>query len=244
MGNSSAKRKPKKKDDGIQIFGVSIATAAERIGVESTGTKYAGKVPSPVFICCSWVNKYSLKEEGLYRIPGDHGKITGQKAVWNLGQAVHFHPPPQDAASTVCSMLKLFLREVDGSLFSDKLHKEFIDSARKAEGGYKSDDAIRRVKSLLPKLPPTYSATLEVLFHHLHLVQCFHEINKMTAENLCTCIFPMTDCRDVALLLIKEFPKIFDQDMTKELQEIDGRDDSGGDSNQPYWKQLVAGDDK
>ena len=33
---------------------------------------------------------------------------------------------PADSPSTVCSMLKLFLRELDGSLFSEKLHAKFI----------------------------------------------------------------------------------------------------------------------
>ena len=74
--------------------------------------------------------------------------------------------------------------------------------------------------------PPTLpmhvrSATLEVLFHHLHLVQCFKEENKMTPENLCTCIFPMTDFRDVALLMIQEFPRLFDRDVTEELKAIE-----------------------
>ena len=35
--------------------------SAERMGIESTKTKYVGKVPAPVFTCCSWVNKYALK---------------------------------------------------------------------------------------------------------------------------------------------------------------------------------------
>jgi len=240
MGNSKSKGKTKVKDNGVQIFKVSLDVSAERMGIESTKTKYVGKVPAPVFTCCSWVNKYALKEEGIYRIPGDHGKISGQRAVWDLGAEVNFHPPPQDAASTVCSMLKLYLREIQGSLFTEKLKPKFIEAARQASGGHTSDDAISRVKALLPELPPTYSATLEVLFHHLHLVQCFKEENKMTPENLCTCIFPMTDFRDVALLMIQEFPRLFDRDVTEELKAIEQNYSSVSDNNQPYWKQLVA----
>lgn len=238
MGNKNSKNQ-KSSDDGVQIFKVSLDKAAQRMGMESTKTKFVGSVPAPIFICCNWVNKYALKEEGLYRIPGDHGKINGQKAVWNLGAEVNFHPPPQDAPSTVCSMLKLFLREVQGSLFTDKMHSNFIAAARKAEGGHTSADAVSRVKALLPKLPPTYSASLEVLFHHLHLVQCFHEENRMTAENLCTCIFPMTDFRDVALLMIQEFPRLFDRDVETEIKAIEESYSLATETNQPFWKQLV-----
>ena len=35
--------------------------AAQRMGIESTKTKYVGKVPAPIFTCCTWVNKYALE---------------------------------------------------------------------------------------------------------------------------------------------------------------------------------------
>lgn len=221
----------------MQIFGVTLEKAAQRMGIESTKTKYVGKVPAPIFTCCTWVNKYALKVEGLHRIPGDHGKISGQKAVWNLGAEVNFHPPPQDSPSTVCSMLKLFLRELQGSLFTEKLHAKFIAAARKTDGESDSSGVVARLKALLPKLPPCHSASLEILFHHLFLVQSFKAENLMSAENLCTCIFPMTDYRDVAVIMIVEFPRLFDRDMEAELKERENSVPS--EDNQPFWKQLV-----
>ena len=45
----------------------------------------------------------------------------------------------------------------------------------------------------------------------------------MTAENLCTCIFPMKDFRDVALLMILQFPRLFDRDVAAEIKDIQQR---------------------
>jgi hypothetical protein len=118
-------------------------------------------------------------EEGLFRLSTNLHHMNALKRSYNLRQIVDYSDV-LDPHLPACT-LKLFLRELPESLFTNALQDQWntvINSNSKQE------DKKTKVKELLDQLPTINSRSIEEIFCLLNLVAEYKEVNKMTEKNL------------------------------------------------------------
>lgn len=85
---------------------------------------------------------------------------------------------------SMCSIVKLFLRELPNPLISEQVFQTFLNSSQTSSPNV---DSVRRE---LKKLPPANYITLKFLLQHLHRVAENSEANKMNPFNLSSVFAP------------------------------------------------------
>ncbi len=173
--------------------------------------------------CIAFLNEKGLKEEGIYRIPGNKRVYTEYILRYNCGENLDFleisnastsqktkKPPPSHhyiEPHDVCGVLLAFFKECKDSLFYDQKEQLLaID--------YKSMSPEAKVEAMLPllrKLPVYHYATLRLFIQHLLLVAKHHEENHMTVNNLLICICGLSKTSPVYFNLMENFEKLFDK---------------------------------
>ncbi|KAF4593144.1 hypothetical protein EYR38_008854 [Pleurotus pulmonarius] len=160
-------------DKGRPTFGIDLSEQMERDNVE---------VPPLVEKCCTVIEKYGMKSQGVYRLNGTTSK------VYNLKQRLDKDLDSVDLDASewssdinnVTSVLKMWLRELPDPLLTLQLHQGFIDAAKI------ENDRLRHIRlhERVNDLPDPNYATLKYFLGHLHRITQHADENLMTIQNL------------------------------------------------------------
>ncbi|KAJ3564528.1 hypothetical protein NP233_g8237 [Leucocoprinus birnbaumii] len=142
-------------DKGRPTFGVDLSEQMARDNVE---------VPPIMRKCCSAIEKYGIKNQGVYRVGGTTSKIQALRARLDKDlDSVDLDGQEwanENEISNVTSVMKMWLRELPEPLLTFGLHQGFIEAAN-----------------------PNYS-TLKYFLGHLHRINQNASDNQMSMQNL------------------------------------------------------------
>ena len=125
-----------------------------------------------------------IQQEGLFRIPGSNDTVNWLKAGFDDGSLTTLPLDDQQVGiADVCTLLKLYLRELPEPLIEASQYMPLMEAMRSNLG---KDE----VASLVMQMRPSHVHTFGVLMHFLKKVTRHSDLNKMTAVNLATCFAP------------------------------------------------------
>jgi len=172
---------------------------------------FTGQVPDIITKCISWVEKYALFDEGIYRESASVKKLLELKNYFTINNEIS---PNEKDCHVVCGLLKNYLRERE-YLFTLRSRETFLDCL-----GNDDDKIVRaeKLRDLIRKnVNPQHLRTVYVLFMHLKKVADKSTANKMNAYNLGVCFSPTLfhegpELAPLITILIEDFDLIFDEE--------------------------------
>ncbi|XP_070465321.1 rho GTPase-activating protein 20-like isoform X3 [Equus przewalskii] len=159
-----------------QLFGVSLGDVCERDSLP----------PSLLDMLCFIKQKGPLTE-GIFRKSANMKLCRALKETLNAGDKVNLDC---ESVLVVASVLKDFLRNIPGSVFTSDLYAKWVTIT----DGENEEEKIAATQRLLDELPRANAVLLRYLFGVLHNIQQHSSVNQMTAYNLATCIAPSILC--------------------------------------------------
>ncbi|XP_068936535.1 rho GTPase-activating protein 20 isoform X2 [Petaurus breviceps papuanus] len=213
-----------------QLFGVSLSEICEN-----------DNLPKPVLDMLFFLNQRGPLTKGIFRLSANIKSCRELKEKLNSGAEVDLDG--ESIFVTAC-VLKDFLRNIPGSIFSSDLFDEWVSIMD--EGN--DEEKINKVQRLIEQLPRANVVLLRYLFGVLHNVEQQSASNQMTAFNLAVCIAPSIlwppssaspeleneFTKKVSLLvqfLIENSCRIFGEEITSLLRDISiscDRDNASG----------------
>ncbi|XP_074237197.1 rho GTPase-activating protein SYDE2 isoform X2 [Saimiri boliviensis] len=173
------------------IFGVDIRKVVEK---ENLGLM----VPLLIQKCIMEIEKRGCQVVGLYRLCGSAAvKKELRDAFERDSKAVGLCENQYPDINVITGVLKDYLRELPSPLITKQLYEAVLDAMVKSplkmsSNGCENDPSDSRYTvDLLDCLPEIEKATLKMLLDHLKLVASYHEVNKMTCQNLAVCFGPV-----------------------------------------------------
>ncbi|XP_052521822.1 rho GTPase-activating protein SYDE2 isoform X2 [Tympanuchus pallidicinctus] len=173
------------------MFGVDARKVVEK---ESTGLM----VPLLIQKCVMEIEKRGCQVVGLYRLCGSAAvKKELREAFERDSKAVTLSESRYPDINVITGVLKDYLRELPSPLITKQLYEAVVDAMVKnplkmAAAGCENDPSdSEHTAALLDCLPDVEKATLKMLLDHLKLVASYHEVNKMTCQNLAVCFGPV-----------------------------------------------------
>ncbi|KAL6043073.1 SLIT-ROBO Rho GTPase-activating protein 3 [Balamuthia mandrillaris] len=151
------------------LFGVPLEVAALRSDPER------GLVPSPLANAIAWLNKYGLKEKGLYRIPGSQTTFQHYKDMFDRGENVDFEALEEKVVENVAIVVIKYFKELPHSMFSSRLRPDFEVAA----GITDEEEQLVKLKHIFPKMPLAFKETFRLLATHFNLIAEHAETNQM-----------------------------------------------------------------
>ncbi|XP_077456376.1 rho GTPase-activating protein 25 [Stigmatopora argus] len=159
------------------VFGKSLSetvTHEQRFGPQM--------VPILVQKCVEYIKDHGLKEEGIFRLPGQDNAVKQFRDAFDAGERPAF--PSDTDVHTVASLLKLYLRELPEPVVPWSQYQDFLDCTNMLDSGNKEGrEKLEKQISLLPRV--NYNL-LSYVCRFLFEVQLNSNINKMNVENLAT----------------------------------------------------------
>ncbi|XP_037686097.1 rho GTPase-activating protein 24 isoform X3 [Choloepus didactylus] len=142
--------------------------------------------PMLVEQCVDFIRQRGLKEEGLFRLPGQANLVKELQDAFDCGEKPSFDSNTD--VHTVASLLKLYLRELPEPVIPYAKYEDFLSCAKllskEEEAGVK--ELAKQVKSL----PVVNYNLLKYICRFLDEVQSYSGVNKMSAQNLATVFGP------------------------------------------------------
>ncbi|XP_061048455.1 rho GTPase-activating protein 24 isoform X4 [Eubalaena glacialis] len=142
--------------------------------------------PMLVEQCVDFIRQRGLKEEGLFRLPGQANLVKELQDAFDCGEKPSFDSNTD--VHTVASLLKLYLRELPEPVIPYAKYEDFLSCAKllskEEEAGVK--ELAKQVKSL----PVVNYNLLKYICRFLDEVQSYSGINKMSVQNLATVFGP------------------------------------------------------
>ncbi|KFZ53781.1 Rho GTPase-activating protein 24, partial [Antrostomus carolinensis] len=136
--------------------------------------------------CVDFIRQRGLKEEGLFRLPGQANLVKELQDAFDCGEKPSFDSNTD--VHTVASLLKLYLRELPEPVIPYAKYEDFLSCAKmlskEEETGLK--ELVKQVKSL----PAVNYNLLKYICRFLDEVQSYSGINKMSVQNLATVFGP------------------------------------------------------
>ncbi|XP_037682673.1 rho GTPase-activating protein SYDE2 isoform X2 [Choloepus didactylus] len=173
------------------IFGVDIQKVVEK---ENVGLM----VPLLIQKCVMEIEKRGCQVVGLYRLCGSAAvKKELREAFERDSKAVDLCENQYPDINVITGVLKDYLRELPSALITKQLYEAVLDAMTKNPLKISSNccenDPIdsKYTVDLLDCLSDVEKATLKMLLDHLKLVTSYHEVNKMTCQNLAVCFGPV-----------------------------------------------------
>ncbi|XP_004176930.5 rho GTPase-activating protein SYDE2 [Taeniopygia guttata] len=173
------------------MFGVDARKVVEK---ENTGLM----VPLLLQKCILEIEKRGCQVVGLYRLCGSAAvKKELREAFERDSKAVTLCESQYPDINVITGVLKDYLRELPSPLITKQLYEAVLDAMVKnplkmtANGCENDPSDSEHTAALLDCLPDVEKATLKMLLDHLKLVASYHEINKMTCQNLAVCFGPV-----------------------------------------------------
>ncbi|KAG8555238.1 hypothetical protein GDO81_017635 [Engystomops pustulosus] len=173
------------------IFGVDARQVVEK---ENAGLM----VPLLMDKCIMEIEKRGCQVVGLYRLCGSAAvKKELREAFERDSKSVGLCENDYPDINVITGVLKDYLRELPSPLITKQLYEAVLHAMaekplRMSGNGCENDpkDSEHTVE-LLTCLPDVERATLKMLLDHLKLVASYHEVNKMTCQNLAVCFGPV-----------------------------------------------------
>ncbi|XP_004391607.1 PREDICTED: rho GTPase-activating protein 24 isoform X1 [Odobenus rosmarus divergens] len=142
--------------------------------------------PMLVEQCVDFIRQRGLKEEGLFRLPGQANLVKELQDAFDCGEKPSFDSNTD--VHTVASLLKLYLRELPEPVIPYAKYEDFLSCAKllskEEEAGVK--ELAKQVKSL----PVVNYNLLKYICRFLDEVQSYSGVNKMSVQNLATVFGP------------------------------------------------------
>ncbi|XP_072784757.1 rho GTPase-activating protein 24 isoform X2 [Taeniopygia guttata] len=142
--------------------------------------------PMLVEQCVDFIRQQGLKEEGLFRLPGQANLVKELQDAFDCGEKPSFDSNTD--VHTVASLLKLYLRELPEPVVPYAKYEDFLSCAKmlskEEETGLK--ELVKQVKSL----PAVNYNLLKYICRFLDEVQSYSGVNKMSVQNLATVFGP------------------------------------------------------
>ncbi|ORZ06908.1 hypothetical protein BCR42DRAFT_383630 [Absidia repens] len=161
-----------------QVFGIPLDEA-----VKVCRISHDYELPALVYRCIEYLEaKDAAQEEGIYRLSGSAAKIKKLKEKFNQEGDVQLLDMEEynHEVHAIAGLLKMWLRELPGSVVTMDLLNDFLHIADMEDRGERTTE-LGRLVSLLPLSNYTLLRTLSA--HLIHIVQNAG-INKMTLRNL------------------------------------------------------------
>lgn len=173
------------------VFGVDIQKVVEK---ENIGLM----VPLLIQKCIMEIEKRGCQVVGLYRLCGSAAvKKELREAFEKDSKAVVLCENQYPDINVITGVLKDYLRELPSPLITKQLYEAVLDAMAKyplkmSSNSCENDPSDSEYTvDLLHCLPDVEKATLKMLLDHLKLVASYHEVNKMTCQNLAVCFGPV-----------------------------------------------------
>ncbi|XP_026709716.1 rho GTPase-activating protein SYDE2 [Athene cunicularia] len=173
------------------MFGVDARKVVEK---ENAGLM----VPLLMQKCILEIEKRGCQVVGLYRLCGSAAvKKELREAFERDSKAVTLCESQYPDINVITGVLKDYLRELPSPLITKQLYEAVLDAMVKsplkmtASGCENDPRDSEHTAALLGCLPDVEKATLKMLLDHLKLVASYHEVNKMTCQNLAVCFGPV-----------------------------------------------------
>ncbi|NXK79507.1 SYDE2 protein, partial [Amazona guildingii] len=173
------------------MFGVDARKVVEK---ENAGLM----VPLLMQKCILEIEKRGCQVVGLYRLCGSAAvKKELREAFEKDSKAVTLCESQYPDINVITGVLKDYLRELPSPLITKQLYEAVLDAMvknplRMTASGCENDPSdSEHTAALLDCLPDVEKATLKMLLDHLKLVASYHEVNKMTCQNLAVCFGPV-----------------------------------------------------
>ncbi|XP_064372041.1 rho GTPase-activating protein SYDE2 isoform X1 [Dromaius novaehollandiae] len=173
------------------MFGVDAGKVVEK---ENAGLM----VPLLMQKCILEIEKRGCQVVGLYRLCGSAAvKKELREAFERDSKAVSLCENQYPDINVITGVLKDYLRELPSPLITKQLYEAVLDAMVKnplkmtASGCENDPSDSEHTAALLDCLPDVEKATLKMLLDHLKLVASYHEVNKMTCQNLAVCFGPV-----------------------------------------------------
>uniref|UniRef100_A0A803VVJ9 Rho GTPase-activating protein 24 n=1 Tax=Ficedula albicollis TaxID=59894 RepID=A0A803VVJ9_FICAL len=142
--------------------------------------------PMLVEQCVDFIRQRGLKEEGLFRLPGQANLVKELQDAFDCGEKPSFDSNTD--VHTVASLLKLYLRELPEPVVPYAKYEDFLSCAKmlskEEETGLK--ELVKQVKNL----PAVNYNLLKYICRFLDEVQSYSGVNKMSVQNLATVFGP------------------------------------------------------
>ncbi|XP_053447168.1 rho GTPase-activating protein SYDE2 isoform X2 [Nycticebus coucang] len=140
----------------------------------------------------------AIQVVGLYRLCGSAAvKKELREAFEKDSKAVSLCENRYPDINVITGVLKDYLRELPSPLITKQLYEAVLDAMAKSplkmsSSGCENDPSDSKFAvDLLDCLPEIEKETLKMLLDHLKLVASYHEVNKMTCQNLAVCFGPV-----------------------------------------------------
>ncbi|XP_044113616.1 rho GTPase-activating protein 20 isoform X1 [Neovison vison] len=155
-----------------QLFGVSLPSICEN-----------DNLPKPVLDMLFFLNQKGPLTKGIFRQSANVKSCRELKEKLNSGVEVHLDC---ESVFVIASVLKDFLRNIPGSIFSSDLYDHWVCVMDQGN----AEEKINTIQRLLDQLPRANVVLLRYLFGILYNIEQHSSSNQMTAFNLAVCIAP------------------------------------------------------
>lgn len=142
--------------------------------------------PMLVEQCVDFIRQWGLREEGLFRLPGQANLVKELQDAFDCGEKPSFDCNTD--VHTVASLLKLYLRELPEPVIPFHKYEEFLGCAKLL--GKDDEMGMKELRKLVESLPPVNYNLLKYICRFLDEVQSYSGVNKMSVQNLATVFGP------------------------------------------------------
>uniref|UniRef100_A0A7N8X6P0 Rho GTPase-activating protein 24 n=1 Tax=Mastacembelus armatus TaxID=205130 RepID=A0A7N8X6P0_9TELE len=142
--------------------------------------------PMLVEQCVDFIRQRGLREEGLFRLPGQANLVKELQDAFDCGEKPSFDCNTD--VHTVASLLKLYLRELPEPVIPFHKYDEFLTCAKLL--GKDDEMGMKELRRLVESLPPVNYNLLKYICRFLDEVQSHSGVNKMSVQNLATVFGP------------------------------------------------------
>ncbi|EGV97800.1 Rho GTPase-activating protein 20 [Cricetulus griseus] len=146
-----------------------------------------GNLPTSILDMLSLLEEIGPAVEGIFRKAGSITECQDVKEKLDLGEEVNLR---EESILVVSSVLKDFLRNIPGGVFSSSLYDKWMAVTDQDN----EKERISSIQSLLEQLPTPNVVLLRQLFQVLHSIERHSSTNYMTSYNLSVCIAPSVLC--------------------------------------------------
>ncbi|NXY44639.1 RHG24 protein, partial [Ceuthmochares aereus] len=142
--------------------------------------------PMLVEQCVDFIRQRGLKEEGLFRLPGQANLVKELQDAFDCGEKPSFDSSTD--VHTVASLLKLYLRELPEPVIPYAKYEDFLSCAKILSKDEES--GLQELMNQVKSLPVVNYNLLKYICRFLDEVQSYSGINKMSVQNLATVFGP------------------------------------------------------
>ncbi|CAG2167164.1 unnamed protein product [Oppiella nova] len=171
-------------------FPASKVCGAFGVNVQQVCRKEKTSVPYLITSCIREVERRGMKEVGVYRVSGLSSDVQKLKKSFETNPYEAELLMKEMDIHSVTGLLKLYLRELPESLFTNALYKKYFDAFSELLNMTHQSEKSKRLLSLFAALPQPNQTIVAALIDHFYRVNQFEEHNKMSLHNLATVFGP------------------------------------------------------